>query len=291
MALDDGTPSLPPSRTIELPGRGSTTIRELPAPAGAPTVLLLHGWTATSDLNWFTCYAALGRRYGVLALDHRGHGSGIRSTTVFRLEDCADDAAVLAGELGIESLIAVGYSMGGPVALLLARQWPALVQGLVLCASAASFSTTRQDRFGFLALGALARASRLTPVPARTWLNDQYVDRRARRYELWARRQVQLNDPTAMLEAGAAIGAFAAEPWLDMIRVPAAQIITSQDHVVSLARQERLAEALPDVEVSRIDADHDVCVARPDDFVPLLVAACASVAARAGLEGDLAEGA
>ena len=29
----------------------------------APTVLLLHGWTATADLNWFTAYEALGRTF------------------------------------------------------------------------------------------------------------------------------------------------------------------------------------------------------------------------------------
>jgi pimeloyl-ACP methyl ester carboxylesterase len=36
--------------------------------------VLLHGWTASADLNWFRCYEPLGEQYRVLALDHRGHG-------------------------------------------------------------------------------------------------------------------------------------------------------------------------------------------------------------------------
>ena len=49
-----------------------------------------------------------------MALDHRGHGRGIRSRRPFRLEDCADDAAALIDELGLGPVTAVGYSMGGP---------------------------------------------------------------------------------------------------------------------------------------------------------------------------------
>jgi pimeloyl-ACP methyl ester carboxylesterase len=45
---------------VELPGRGRTFVREVAGPPGAPTVILLHGWTATADLNWFTCFAPLG---------------------------------------------------------------------------------------------------------------------------------------------------------------------------------------------------------------------------------------
>src|SRR5690348_8171532 len=107
-------PPLPPGRPLQLPGRGQTFIRELAGPPGAPTLFLLHGLSATADLNWFTCYQALGREFGVVAIDHRGHGRGIRSVSRFRLEDCADDVAAVCSQLGIERVIPVGYSMGGP---------------------------------------------------------------------------------------------------------------------------------------------------------------------------------
>ena len=100
--LDPDPPVLPPGAAMELPGRGTTYVRRLEGPPDAPTVLLLHGWTASADLNWFTCYAPLAEHYRVIALDHRGHGRGIRSRKTFRLEDCADDAVAVCDVLGID---------------------------------------------------------------------------------------------------------------------------------------------------------------------------------------------
>ncbi|MBA2283374.1 MAG: alpha/beta fold hydrolase, partial [Acidimicrobiia bacterium] len=127
-------------RVLDLPGRGRTWVRDIPGPTpDAPVVLLLHGFTATADLNWVTSYSSLAKRYRVLAIDHRGHGRGIRSRRPFRLEDCADDAAAACAALGLERVVACGYSMGGPIAMLLWRRHPALVRGLVLCATARRF--------------------------------------------------------------------------------------------------------------------------------------------------------
>ena len=63
-------PGLPEGRVVALVGRGSTWSRQAIAPPGAPTVLLLHGWTANADLNWSPSYGALAERYGVVTLDH-----------------------------------------------------------------------------------------------------------------------------------------------------------------------------------------------------------------------------
>src|SRR5262245_23993383 len=109
-------PGVPVGRVIALAGRGDSWILEMPGPPGAPVVLLLHGLGATAALNWHAVFDALGRHYRVIAVDHRGHGRGIRLRGRFRLADCADDAAALLAALGIEHAIAVGYSMGGPVA-------------------------------------------------------------------------------------------------------------------------------------------------------------------------------
>ena len=85
------TPPLPPGREVTLPGRGTIFFREVEGPPGAPTLMLLHGWTATADLNFFTCYEPLGRHFRVIAPDQRGHGHGIRSNKPFTLASCADD--------------------------------------------------------------------------------------------------------------------------------------------------------------------------------------------------------
>ena len=123
---------LPPGRRILLPGRGTTFMREVAGPPGAPTLMLLHGWIASGGLNWFQAFEPLSRHFRVIAPDLRGHGRGIRSWRHFRLTDCADDVAALVDRLDCGPVIAVGYSMGGPVAQLLWRRHAHLVSGHVL---------------------------------------------------------------------------------------------------------------------------------------------------------------
>src|SRR5438045_2544202 len=108
------TTELDLGRFVDLPGRGRTHVIDIDGPPGGPTVLVLHGLSATAALNWFPSLAPLSRTYRVLAIDHRGHGRGIRSPRRFTLEDCADDAAALCEQLGVPRVVPVGYSMGGP---------------------------------------------------------------------------------------------------------------------------------------------------------------------------------
>ncbi len=113
--------------------------------------MLLHGWTVTADINFFTAYELLGRHFRVITLDHRGHGGGIRTNDVFRLEDCADDVAVLIDTLRLGSVIVVGYSMGGAIAQLMCHRHPTLVDGVVLCSTARMFNGRRGEAISFLA--------------------------------------------------------------------------------------------------------------------------------------------
>jgi 3-oxoadipate enol-lactonase len=279
-------PPLPPGRCLVLPGRGRTFVREAAGPPGAPTVLLLHGWTVTADLNWFTAYEALSERFRVVALDHRGHGRGIRSRRPFRLEDCADDAAALAQGLGIDRLIPVGYSMGGPVAQLMWRRHRSLVAGLVLCATARSFSgLDLGSRIYFSSLLGLSLAARVTPAPLRRELSSRVIRRRLAGGPLaaWGLSEMQRNDTTAILEAGWAIGRFRSHDWIGEVDVPTAVVVTARDEVVGPRRQLRLAEAIPGAAVVNVDGDHGSCVTDPGRFVPGLLEACTGVAERAGL--------
>ncbi|MEX0846499.1 MAG: alpha/beta fold hydrolase [Ilumatobacteraceae bacterium] len=278
---------MPPGAAIELPGRGTTFVRHLPGPEGAPTLVLLHGWTATADLNWFTTYEALGKRFRVLAIDHRGHGRGIRSKKLFRLEDCADDAMAVCDELGIEHVIPVGYSMGGPVAQLMWKRHPDRVSGLVLCATSGYFVTSREERLSFMGLSGLAAVARLTPLQARRWLTAQlYLDRKTEQWEPWAIDEASMHDWRAVLEAGRAIGSFSSRSWIGEVDVPTSVVITMRDRVVPVRRQVRMFESIKGAEAYRVDGDHDAVVANADRFVPTLLRATQSVVDRTSDQGS-----
>ena len=46
-------PCLPPGRVVNLAGRGEVFVRDSGDAPANPAVLLLHGWTASADLNFF----------------------------------------------------------------------------------------------------------------------------------------------------------------------------------------------------------------------------------------------
>ncbi|HEX7166127.1 MAG TPA: alpha/beta hydrolase [Acidimicrobiales bacterium] len=277
-------PPLPPGRELELPGRGRTFVRiaDGPGPA-APTVLLLHGWTATADLNWFRCYQPLSRAFRVVAIDHRGHGRGIRSRRPFRLETCADDAAAAAEALGIEKVVAVGYSMGGPIAQLLWKRHRDLVEGLVLCATSRNFGRSMPERAMFASLLGLSGVARVTPGVVRRQVADRVFERRLSQTPLgaWASSEIRRHDPATILQAGWSIGSFSSAKWIGEVDVPTSVVVTMQDSVVHPYRQLRLVDEIPGAQAFPVAGDHGACVMSPQRFVPALVDACRSVVLRA----------
>ncbi|MCB0985344.1 MAG: hypothetical protein KDB06_11905, partial [Ilumatobacter sp.] len=84
-----------------------------------------------------------------------------------------------------------------------------------------------------------------------------------------------------VLEAGRAIGRFDARPWMGEVDVPTSVVVTMRDSVVPTHRQVKWFEGIPAAEALRVDGDHDVIIARPDRFVPMLVRAIESAHERA----------
>jgi pimeloyl-ACP methyl ester carboxylesterase len=278
-------PWLPDGRLVQIQGRGEFFVRvHRHHDPDAPVVLLLHGWTASADLQFFTAYRALAERCSFVAIDHRGHGRGLRTTEPFRLEDAADDAAAVLDALGIGSVVAVGYSMGGPVALLLARRHPALVTGMVLQATALEFNGTRMERLTWLGLPALGSLMRSWLLPR--WL--RHVTRRAipgghpmERYVPWLLGEMQRGNSHAIVDAGKSLRRYDARPWASSLGVPAAVLLTSRDQLVKPRKQRVLAKAVR-AHVREIDADHFCTIADPEEYARLTVALVDDVVAEAG---------
>jgi pimeloyl-ACP methyl ester carboxylesterase len=272
-------PALPPGRHVWLPGRGRTFVRQLAGPPGAPTLVLLHGWTATADLNWWAAYGPLAEHYRVLALDHRGHGRGIRSERPFRLEQCADDVAALAFQLGIGRIVPVGYSMGGPIAQLLWRRHPQLVDGLVLCATSAWFMGSVRERVlvsvasGTSAVAGAVPLGRLTSAAL-----GKLTGWRGRRTPgWWGFEEVARHDWAQVVEAGRDTLRFDSREWVGDVDVPTAVVVTDDDTVVPTARQRDLVARIPRAGTWPVHGGHAVCTTAPHRFLPSLLAACRSV--------------
>ncbi len=255
-------------------------VRDVAGPDGAPTLLLLHGLGATGRLNWGRCFRPLSAYFRVLAVDHRGHGRGLR-TSRFRLEECADDAVAASDALGVGRFIAVGYSMGGPIASLTWHRHPERVVGLVLCATARHFAARTASRFMGATLPVAAAAARLMPGVVQRRMMQRLlagVDEPGMRQRI--RDELEGHEPATVIQAAAAVTGFSSHDWIGKVDVPAAVVVTTRDELVPPSRQRKLAASIPGAEVFEVDAAHDACV-RSAAFAPALVRACLSVSERA----------
>ncbi|MPY92746.1 MAG: alpha/beta fold hydrolase [Acidimicrobiia bacterium] len=291
--VGEGLLALPPGRMVRLAGRGEVFARRCGEHHPGPPLLLLHGWTVTADINFWGCYGVLAEQHEVIALDHRGHGRSSRPEGRFTLESCADDAAALLDALGCGPVVAVGYSMGGPVAQLLWQRHRRHTAGLVLAATAGSFRVGRGDRVYFGAFDRLAAAARRAPPALAEQAFARARSGRLSRLTLedWALADMALGDALALLEAGAALGGFSSATWASRIDVPTAVVVTERDTKVAPARQHELAAAIRGAATFSADADHHDIHREPDEVLPALVAACADVVGRARAADGRAEGA
>ena len=102
--------------------------------SGAPAVLLLHGSPGSnSDVRRLALL--LGNDYRTIAPDLPGFGRSQRDVPDYSIAAHADYAAQLLDHLEIRQVHLVGFSMGGGVALELARQGDERIRSLTLLAS------------------------------------------------------------------------------------------------------------------------------------------------------------
>ena len=262
-------PWLPAGHTACLAGRGEVFYRHhRHADASAPTLLLLHGWTATADLQFFTAYEALAEHYSFVAVDHRGHGRGLRTNEKFELSDAAEDAAQLLQQLGVGPVVTIGYSMGGPTSMLLAQSHPHLVHGMVLQATQLEWKSGWIERFRWKTVHILGPYLRSHAYPrSMRWGIKRLLgpNHPTAQFVPWLASELRRNDSINMVQAGQSLSHFDARTWASSLGKPAASLVTTGDRLVTPRRQRALADAL-NAFVVEVPADHLAAWTAPDAF-------------------------
>lgn len=124
-------------RDVLLEGR---RVRYLDIGEGALGFVCVHGLGGCWQ-HWTQTLAMLSEHGRVLALDLPGFGASQLPRRAITLELFADTVARLALLVGLERVVFIGHSMGGPIALRFATRHPGLAHKLILVAGAvASFS-------------------------------------------------------------------------------------------------------------------------------------------------------
>jgi 3-oxoadipate enol-lactonase len=234
-----------------------------------------------SDLNWYRCYGPLADAgYRVLAIDHRGHGRGLRTPADFRLADCAADAAAVVRELGCGPLIAVGYSMGGAIAKLMARDHRDVLSALVLSATSCDWTEPYMRRL-WKSMGVLRVL--LNTFPTSSWRQTlSWAGFKDNATTTWIASELSRGAGRDIAEAGRELGRFDSRGWLDSIDIPTSVVVTGRDRSVPPRKQAELAQRLRGT-TFHDEGDHDSVVVRGRDYVLVLIEALA--AAREASEG------
>lgn len=97
-----------------------------------PTLLLLHGGLATSQMAWASRYDQLSAHYRILAPDSRGHGRTNNPSGHLGYDQMADDVAAFCAALDITAPLVLGFSDGGQIGIELGLRHQALAKVLVL---------------------------------------------------------------------------------------------------------------------------------------------------------------
>ncbi|TAG91491.1 MAG: alpha/beta hydrolase [Oscillatoriales cyanobacterium] len=98
-------------------------------------ILCLHGHPGSGDcMSVFTEH--LSQRFQTISPDLRGYGKS-RTSAPFEMTDHLLDLEALLDGLAIDRTLAIGWSLGGILALELAMKYPQRITGLIVLASAA----------------------------------------------------------------------------------------------------------------------------------------------------------
>jgi proline iminopeptidase len=98
-----------------------------------PTAFLVHGGPGGDHLSFKSSYGSLTDRMQLVYFDHRGHGRSQRGDpNKYTLDENVEDMEALRRYLGLGSIVSIGSSYGGMVALAHAARYPPAVAKLIL---------------------------------------------------------------------------------------------------------------------------------------------------------------
>lgn len=259
--------------------------------AGEPDArafVLVHGMGGRWQ-HWLETIPALAEHRRVLALDLPGFGRSESPLTSPSLDGFADVAAELARSLGIERVVLVGHSMGGPIGLRFAARHPELAEAIVLVAGAVyqfsdllgfrsvlRFATERPRETaaiaaeiataGLPAPSSLRRLVVRTPALRRLFLSPYMLDPMAMPDDA-ASLVVDGAGAPGVLPTARAIGRSNPRAGIEAVRCPILSLAADADRIAPLADTAAFQRDVPRARTVVIQGSgHMVMLERPRAF-------------------------
>lgn len=97
---------------------------------GKPALVFVHGWCCDRTY-WDAQVPHFAQQYKVVTVDLAGHGESGLNRKTWTMASFGEDVRAVVDKLGLNQIVLVGHSMGGPVILEATRRMPKRVIGLV----------------------------------------------------------------------------------------------------------------------------------------------------------------
>ena len=125
--------------------------------AGAPPVLLVHGWGCTAYVFRRNMPALAAAGFRVIAIDLRGHGLSDKpqSASEYTIDAMVEHLKDVLNALSLDRPVLAGHSLGGTLIYHFASKYPARVRGLGLISPAGLTGVPRMRIYHFLTPNAL----------------------------------------------------------------------------------------------------------------------------------------
>lgn len=236
-----------------------------------PGLVLAHGAGGGFAANYGPILSGLTAGHTVVGVDFPGAGDTPRSMVPLDLDELADQLVAAAVEEGLESFVAVGYSLGTAVAIRAATRHPSRVKALVLTAPFARPNARLRlnaehwrDLYASGAYGSLAQflvplalgASALETLPTDTL--DGVVEGTAQTL------------PPGSAEHADLVTRVDVRADLSGIAVPTLVISTTEDLLVTPDLHHEVANGIPGAQLTELPTGHLPFAERPDEWLKLI---------------------
>jgi pimeloyl-ACP methyl ester carboxylesterase len=233
--------------------------------SGPIDIVLISGFVSHLELDWEDPRHALFlRRLGemgrLIRFDKRGTGMSDRPSGIPDLETRMHDVLAVMDAAGSRRAVVVGYSEGGPMAILLAAMHPSRVSSLVLYGSYARRTWAPDYPFAQTAEERVVYTDRL--VTEWDWEADMLMrnpsaDAAMQRW--WGRRMRAAATPSTVRALMNMNDSVDVRQVLPSVKVPTLVLHRRHDALFSTDDAEYLAEHLPNAQLKLLDGvDHFV---------------------------------